>query len=36
MPAEQEFNYETKGKGTVIFFTFEATKEDEKDTHLFS
>lgn len=32
MPSEWEFNYQTKGKGAVIFFTFEATKEDEKDT----
>lgn len=39
MPAEWEFNYQTKGKGAVILypFTFGATKEDEKDsTHLFS
>lgn len=36
MPAEWEFNYQTKGKRAVIFSTFEATKEDEKDTHLFS
>lgn len=33
MPAEQKFSYQTKGKGTVIFFTFVATKEDEKGTH---
>lgn len=32
MSAEWEFNRQTKDKGAVAFFTFEATKEEEKDT----
>lgn len=32
MLAKWEFNCQTKDKGAMIFFTFEATKEEEKGT----